>query len=1195
MKKHLLLFLVAILCLGSPKIWAQPESSTAESPKWYLIQFLNGNEVLIPKGEGQEVQTQSLSESDNEFWRFEGNESTGYQIINKNGMRLYVNSAEKNQKIMASSTSQAHDRFTFSLTTNTNYAGGFEIHPSGNKAVSFNQWGGPATRRGIGLWDAGDQNNPLKFISAEDIENMSKISIIPYPNQITLEDGNVDLSSFTTITYYNDTTKLHAESFARQLEKASGIALTTKQQEGDAAEHAISLIYDNSLSAEEYTLEASGNIIKIKASSDAGIFYGLQTLKQLLPREFFGTLQNTTTKWCIPAISIQDKPALGYRGYMLDEARHFFGKEEVKRVLDIMSLYKMNRFHWHLSDDQGWRIEIPEYPNLTKIGSIRKGSLTNGLTNPRFIDDTEYGRGYWYSQEDIKEIVAYAKERHIEIVPELDFPGHMAAAIASYPEFACDTTISHEVQLVYADLLNVSNPEVITFIKCLVKNLASLFPYEYIHLGGDEVEFFKWEKNQGCVDLAKSEGLNNVKELQSWLVELIGTYAAEEFNKKAIVWDELLSQWNNNNQVKPTVMAWTNINKTTESANKGFLSIACPHDPLYFDMMQVPADQTSYNEDYYGGWNEGKVNSVERIYNFNPLSALPANQKEMCLGVQGNMWTETTVNAAMLEYQLLPRMLSLAEIGWLDNSKKNWIGFRKRLQSHDDIFENLSLNYAKHYFEETPQSETEQTISDAEMLLSNSIKGGAGYPEASIYESLEQSLSAFMNDSENENLLAELKTAIQNFKNAPLVMPEAGKTYQIVSAASYYKTKYEGSTMYYSDDNTVRFHYTPQCEPEELWTFEKDGNNWILKNYLNGMTMKMGAYNTIVEMSEKESTPIRIDKATVALNHNGTTIDYVPGAVIFSDIKTYSPNQTGSCKRLSAEPDGYLYDKDVPTLCQSATWKLVEVQDFSIQLQGLVKKAELTIIRSTPNEPGEPTQEALDYLQKELIEAAQKEQDQGPVTEDTYKKYVEIYKKYLAMPVTSLINMLSEDIYYQIRNAQLTDYYAGVNNSNQIIRSDNSINDKNLWFIKKNPNGSISIFNKYTKKPAYVYSSGDGQSLRADFSGSGITNWTIEKHRNNDTRNGMSIKEPTNQYSWYTDGNTDKVTTKDKRLNPSIWHFIKTNIQVEEDPTGITDITDNGQTPAETKYYDVSGKQISKFRKNQIYINSNKQKVLINQ
>lgn len=138
MKKHLLLFLVAILCLGSPKIWAQPESSTAESPKWYLIQFLNGNEVLIPKGEGQEVQTQSLSESDNEFWRFEGNESTGYQIINKNGMRLYVNSAEKNQKIMASSTSQAHDRFTFSLTTNTNYAGGFEIHPSGNKAVSFN-------------------------------------------------------------------------------------------------------------------------------------------------------------------------------------------------------------------------------------------------------------------------------------------------------------------------------------------------------------------------------------------------------------------------------------------------------------------------------------------------------------------------------------------------------------------------------------------------------------------------------------------------------------------------------------------------------------------------------------------------------------------------------------------------------------------------------------------------------------------------------------------------------------------------------------------------------------------------------------------------------------------------------------------------------------------------------------------------
>lgn len=1195
MKKHLLFFILTILCLGYQRVCAQPEASTSDNPKWYLIQFLNGSEVLIPKGEGEDVQTQPLSEADMEYWRFEGDESTGYQIINKNGMRLYVGGAEKNQMVKASKTPQAHDRFTFTTTTNTSYIGGFEIHPSGNTAVSFNQWGGPATRRGIGLWDAGDKNNPLKFISAKEIENAGKISIVPYPNQLTLGNGEVDLSSFTTITYYNDTTRLHAESFAQQLEKASGIKLTLSQQTDPAADNVLALIYDNALAPEEYTLDATDKHIEIKASSDAGIFYGLQTLKQLLPRAYFSSTPNKSVKWSIPEVSIQDKPVLGYRGYMLDEARHFFGKEEVKRILDLMSFYKMNRFHWHLSDDQGWRIEIPEYPNLTKIGSIRKGSLTNGLTNPKFIDDTEYGRGYWYSQEDIKEIVAFAKERHIEIIPELDFPGHMAAAIASYPEFACDTTIKHEVQLVYADLLNVSNPKVVTFIKCLLKNLASLFPYEYIHMGGDEVEFEKWEKNQGCVDLAKAEGLNNVKELQSWLVELVGTYAADSLHKKAIVWDELLSQWHDTNKVKPTVMAWTNINNTTNAANRGMLSIACPHDPLYLDMMQVPANQTVYNEDYYGGWNESKVNSVERIYNFNPLSALPSNQTNMCLGVQGNMWTETTVNAKMLEYQLLPRLLALSEIGWLENGKKNWLGFRKRLQSQDEIFDALAFNYAKHYIDEDSKTEAESTMEQAEEILDNSVKGGAGYPEVSVYEALENALSTLTSDTTSEEALSNLKKAVDNFKNAPIVMPEEGKTYQIVSAASYYKTRYEGSTMYYATDKTVRFHYTPQTEPEELWRFEKNGNNWIMKNYLNGMTLKMGGYNTIVEMSEKESTPVRIDKATVALNHNGTTIDYVPGAVVFSDVNSYSATQTGSCKRLSAEPDGYLYDKDVPGLCQSGTWKLVEVQDFSNQLQGLVNKAELIITRTTPGEAGEPTQEALDFLSQQIITPAKDELAKGPVSEDTYQEYVNRYKEYLAMPVTSLLNDYSEDYYYQIRNAQLTDYYAAVNSSNQIVRSGNSLNDENLWFIKKNNDGSIKIFNKKTQKQAYVLSSGDGQSLRADFGGSGITNWTLEEHRNNDTRTGLLIKEPSDRFSWYTNDQTNQMSTKDKRQNQSIWHLIKTNIKVENTTTGISAVENNPEETVDAVYYDISGRKAYRLQKNNIYISTDKKKMIINQ
>lgn len=241
--------------------------------------------------------------------------------------------------------------------------------------------------------------------------------------QVT-KDGTFDVRTLTAITYPNDEAKAHAESFAAQLKAASGIVLNVTQSTAQTPSLNICLITDASLSSEGYALDVTDAGISLRAASSAGFFYGLNTLRQLLPRAFFKqATDNAGVEWTLPFISIQDAPLLGHRGFMLDCARHFFSVEEVKRVLDIMSLYKLNRLHWHLTDDQGWRVEIPEYPLLTEVGSIRSSSFSNPGDGTVFYDDTEYGRGMWYSQQQLRDIVAYAKARHIEIIPEIDMPG----------------------------------------------------------------------------------------------------------------------------------------------------------------------------------------------------------------------------------------------------------------------------------------------------------------------------------------------------------------------------------------------------------------------------------------------------------------------------------------------------------------------------------------------------------------------------------------------------------------------------------------------------------------------------------------------------------------------------------------------------------------------------------------------------
>ena len=1135
-----------------------------DTSKWYLIQFMNGGNALTATTTGQ-ITTSVATGDDAQLWNFTGNVADGYTITNKKGYTLYVGSATKNQMVNAGTSASGVSKFTISTTGNSNYAGGYEIHPKGNANISMNLWGGPSENRGVGLWDKNDQNNVVQFIEPTTFENIGKISIIPQPLQMTVGEEVVDLAQFNTVTYKGELLKEHVEKFSTQLSVSAGINLAVKEAGETAADGEIWFGTDNTLPAEGYTLTVSDKRIEIKASQFGGHLYGLQTLLQLLPREYFASKLQSNVEWTIPTVEINDQPLLGHRGYMLDIARHFFNKEEVKKILDIMTLYKMNRFHWHLTDDQGWRVEIPEYPKLTEIGAIRKASFSNA-DGQNFYDDTEYGRGMYYTLADLKEIVDYAKARNIEIIPEIDLPGHMVAAVASYPEFSCDPTKEYEVRVdggISHDVLNIGNEEVIEFLKCVLGHIATTFPYDYIHIGGDECPTEQWATNEQCLALVQKLGLAGVHQLQSWLVEELGIYLKENYNKDIIVWDELLSNWNDNNRTKPVVMAWNSINKSKEAADRGLKSIISPYSHVYLDFPQAQDAQRPVDEPYNGGWG---VNSLDEIYSLNPLSAL-SGKEEFAIGVQGNMWTETTNDIDEVEYQLLPRMFAIAEIGWLPSSKKNWSSFYQRLQSHDEILDLLDYTYAKYFIEPTEYTAEESAVIEAEDILAKSIRGGVGYPAADVYDALQTALNGGNTEA--------IQQAIANYKSAAITQPQAGKTYQIISACTYYRQQYEGSSMYVKN-NGVRFHYTPQTEPEELWQFIATDGGYVMKNIYNGKELKMATYNAAVTM-EEAGTPVRIDKATVATGD----FTYIPGVVTISAVSGYSATVTGSVKRLSAQISGDVYAKDDAALCYNGTWKIVEVTDFTAQLAGLVKKCELIVLTAKPGKMGEATQEALDYLQNSVITPASEAVAAGSVTEQQYNAYVALYNQFQMMPRTSLADSFDTTVYYYIRNGYFTDKYAALNTgTGKVEPKAKGTTDNYLWSIAKNNDGTVYIYNKATGESAYINSNADEQTVYVghDYA------WTLKETTTDTGNKGIGIVSGNGSSAWYINpGVWNYVLTKPYTWGGSVWTFEKSNIQVETGINEVCDCIENSNV-----IYDLHGRHVENPNKGIYIINGNK-------
>ena len=453
-----------------------------------------------------------------------------------------------------------------------------------------------------------------------------------------------------------------------------------------------------SLDPEGYKLIVSADGVKVEAQTSAGFYYAFQTVKKILPANVMaGVKDEAVTEYALPLVSINDAPRFGYRGFMLDVARHFFTVEEVKRMLDIMAVYKMNRFHWHLTDDQGWRVEIKRYPKLTTVGATRANSWTVDINHGDYWTNEQYGP-YFYTQEEIKEVVAYAKVRHIEIIPEIDMPGHFVAAMTAYPEYSCWPEGAHALWVtggVSTDILNVANPEAVQFAKNILEELCELFPYPQVHIGGDECPTSAWEGNALCQQRYRELGLTSYRQLQTHFIKEIGDFLATK-GKKMAVWNESITAGGADlgmmQETGATIYCWTPCQASAKQAAE----------------MGLPNVVTEYYNGYYINrrqWSTGEptgagpgTDNLETVYNYVPVPTnISASLSKYYTGVQGTFWTEHVANREYLEYLALPRLLAVAEAGWTQQKDKNFADFKKRFNADTKMLDYNGYLYGKHY------------------------------------------------------------------------------------------------------------------------------------------------------------------------------------------------------------------------------------------------------------------------------------------------------------------------------------------------------------------------------------------------------------------------------------------------------------------------------------------------------------------
>ena len=523
-------------------------------------------------------------------------------------------------------------------------------------------------------------------------EKEANYQVIPLPQEVSLTQENpFKLNENVLIAYPENNALLqrNAEFLSEYIQQATNYAPKTKAiAAGEQVKNAIVLGLDPSIANKEgYVLTTTPEGININGQTENGVFYGIQTLRKSIPAE----AKEATI--LIPAGEIKDEPRFSYRGMHLDVGRHFFPKEFMKKYIDLLVLHNMNTFHWHLTDDQGWRIEIKKYPKLTEIGSQRSRTVIG--RNTQEYDNTPYGG--FFTQEEAKEIVKYAQERYITVIPEVDLPGHMLAALAAYPEMGC-TGGPYEVCPrwgIFEDVLCIGNDQTMQFLEDVMNEIIEIFPSKYVHIGGDEAPRTRWEKCPKCQARIKTEGLkadkNHTAEdrLQSYCMTRIEEFLNSK-GRQIIGWDEILE-----GDVAPnaTVMSWRGMEGGIKAAQLGHDVIMTPTSFCYFDYYQT-AD-TKDEPLGIGGYVP-----IEKVYSLEPVPAvLTEEQSKHILGAQANLWTEYIHSSEHVEYMVLPRMAALAEVQWTQPEKKDFKDFTKRLARLMKFYQRDGFNYAKHVFD----------------------------------------------------------------------------------------------------------------------------------------------------------------------------------------------------------------------------------------------------------------------------------------------------------------------------------------------------------------------------------------------------------------------------------------------------------------------------------------------------------------
>lgn len=542
--------------------------------------------------------------------------------------------------------------------------------------------------------------------SACQAEKEAGYQVIPLPQEVSMTQAKpFKLNESVPVVYpeNNALLKRNAEFLSEYVKQATGYELQTKAvAEGEQVKHAITLGLDPSIAHKEgYVLTTTADGISLNGQTENGVFYGIQTLRKAIPAQASGAAI------LLPAGEIKDEPRFAYRGMHLDVGRHFFPLEFIKKYIDLLALHNMNTFHWHLTEDQGWRIEIKKYPRLTEVGSMRSRTVIG--RNTEKYDNTPYGG--FFTQEQAKEIVKYAQERYIRVIPEVDLPGHMLAALASYPELGC-TGGPYEVCPrwgVFPDVICIGNEKAMQFLEDVMAEIIEIFPSEYIHIGGDEAPRDRWKECPKCQARIRAEGLKADKHhtaedrLQSYCMARIEKFLNSK-GRRIIGWDEILE-----GDVAPnaTVMSWRGSAGGIKAAQMGHDVIMTPNSHCYFDYYQTK--DTKDEPLGIGGYVP-----IEKVYSLNPTASLTDEQAKHILGAQANLWTEYIGTTEHVEYMVLPRMAALAEVQWTQPEKKDYQDFTLRLPRILEFYKRDGLNYAKHVFdlrsEFTPDAEKKAVV-----------------------------------------------------------------------------------------------------------------------------------------------------------------------------------------------------------------------------------------------------------------------------------------------------------------------------------------------------------------------------------------------------------------------------------------------------------------------------------------------------